>query len=248
MEAEADAAAEAEAERREEGIQEMEEWFHLNFEDPQNQTPYDQEDGKYQYIWGGPFDAADMIGNEFGHQYNESWIEAAVEHVEKDGTYEWAPNPSGDFYDGFHAEEKPEIPDESQREISLRILSRLDELEVRLAELAPSPPNIGHNFPPDEIGLPPYNEESKRDLENALQTTREEVHKDTPDPERLVQVESHFRSIGTAVAGWIGKKLDLAVDESIKATVKAVAWGAVATLALGIADDIARFIRLLIGS
>lgn len=239
-----------ERERRDNALEEMVDWFHENFEDPQNETPYDGETGEYQYVWGGPFDAADMIGSQFGDQYDQKWIDAAVEDVTSDGTYDWAPTSGGDFYeppdDDADAEERPSEAQEGRAEISARIISRLDSLEATLASLAAAPPNIGHNVPPDEVGLPPYDDQSRRDLEEAARATREEVTEDAPDVDRLDTARSTFSKAGSAILKWIAKKLDLAVDEAIKATVKATAWGAVAALALGIADDIAAFIRSLI--
>jgi hypothetical protein len=240
-------------ERRSAAIEEMEDWFRENFEDPQNETPYDSETGEYQYIWGGPFDASDMIESQFGDQYEPKWIEAAVENVTSDGTYDWAPTSAGEFYEppedeGADTEDEsaPEAGD-GRPEISAKILSKLDALEAALAELTPAPPNIGHNLPPDEVGLPPYDEQSRRDLEDAARQTRDEVASDAPNTQRLNATQSTFRKIGAAILKWIGKKLDLAVDEAIKATVKAAAWGTVAAYALGIADDIAALIRTLMG-
>lgn len=92
-------AAEQLAADRESAIETMTGWFEENFEDPQNQTPIDSEDGVYVYINGGPFDAGDVIGTQFADEFNQEWIEAAVEHVTRAGTFEWAPVPEGDFYD-----------------------------------------------------------------------------------------------------------------------------------------------------
>jgi hypothetical protein len=234
---------ELDAGRREEAIREMEEWFHENFEDPQNETPYDQEDGDYQYIWGGPFDAAVMLGDQFGHQYDQKWIDEVVERVQRSGTYEWAPTPSGNFYERPEEEDLSATSVETRLEISARIVARLDELDRHLDALTPAAPSIGHNNPPDGIGLPPYSDPAREEIKQASAVAREQVTSDNPDTNQLKASESTFRKYGASILQWVGQKLDLAVDESIKAGVKAMAWGTVASLLLGLADDIAAFLQ-----
>ncbi len=46
-------------------IEAMVAWFFENFEDPAYETPYDGREGGYQYIWGGPHEAADYIYDQF---------------------------------------------------------------------------------------------------------------------------------------------------------------------------------------
>ncbi len=41
-------------------------WFHSNFEDPAQETPYNSREGGYLYIWGGPYNAHDELYGEFG--------------------------------------------------------------------------------------------------------------------------------------------------------------------------------------
>lgn len=66
-------------------------WFHRNFEDPVNETPYESAEGGYQYIFGGPYDASDELWNEFEGIVSETVINAAVKEVESDGIIDWAP-------------------------------------------------------------------------------------------------------------------------------------------------------------
>jgi hypothetical protein len=68
--------------------------FNGMFEDPQNETPYaidEQSPYNYEYIWGGPYDARDQIGDEFGEIVSDALIDLAVAEVERDGIVEWAP-------------------------------------------------------------------------------------------------------------------------------------------------------------
>ncbi|MEP3247545.1 MAG: P-loop NTPase fold protein [Sneathiella sp.] len=75
-------------------IDEMVQWFHELYEDPQNETPYDSEEGGYIYVHGGPFDANDVLQEEFGSRVSDYDIEQAVNKIESDGTHEWAPSSS----------------------------------------------------------------------------------------------------------------------------------------------------------
>jgi hypothetical protein len=74
-----------------EAVKLIKDWFFDNFEDPVHTTPYDSGEGGYQYIWGGPYEAADVIGNVFADVASEEIINAAVEAIEHEGL-EWVPN------------------------------------------------------------------------------------------------------------------------------------------------------------
>ncbi len=80
-------------------IEVMLQWFHDKYEDPAVRTPYESAEGGYQWIWGGPYDAHEQIGDEFSDIADEDEIEAAVDEVEKDGLVDWAPKPNSDDYD-----------------------------------------------------------------------------------------------------------------------------------------------------
>lgn len=71
-------------------------WFGRMFEDPQNETPYSQDDSSpsnYDYIWGGPYDAREQLEHAFGGLAGDDAIESAIRHVERGGIVEWAPGP-----------------------------------------------------------------------------------------------------------------------------------------------------------
>lgn len=71
-------------------------WFRSRFEDPAQNTPYNSREGGYQYIWGGPFDAMDEIASEFEGVVPQEIVERAVEEVQAEGIYDWAPVPGTD--------------------------------------------------------------------------------------------------------------------------------------------------------
>ena len=70
-------------------IEAMVAWFFENFEDPAYETPYDGREGGYQYIWGGPHEAADYIYDHFPEATEEEHSEA-IQRIDADGPY-WAP-------------------------------------------------------------------------------------------------------------------------------------------------------------
>lgn len=71
----------------------MIDWFLENFEDPANTLPYDSEEGGYQWIWGGPYDAGEELSAAFPEASAEE-LEAVVERLQRDGTVEWTANDS----------------------------------------------------------------------------------------------------------------------------------------------------------
>lgn len=220
---EAERAAEEEriAEERESAIEHMTSWFFDNFEDPQNEMHYDSEDGVYLYPYGGPFDAADMLSSFSDDYPNEEWIRAAVEKVEQSGTFEWAPTSHGDYYE--HPE--PDV-DEAERSVNTAsdridaigiLLAKVDRLEHRLDEIAPT---YGHNGPPDEVGVPPYDNEDRDGLRALVAVVRDELSKAAPDTSILYKESEKAASIGAKAITYAAKTADTAVQESVKAATK----------------------------
>ena len=220
---EAARAAEVEriADEREAAIEHMASWFFDNFEDPQNEMHYDSEDGVYLYPYGGPFDAADMLSS-FSNDYpNEEWIRAAVEKVEHNGTFEWTPTSHGEYYE--HPETDVDEADLRVNTASDRtdaigiLLAKVDRLERRLGEIAPA---YGHNGPPDEVGVPPYDNEDRDKLRELVVVVRDELSKAAPDTSILYAESEKAASIGAKAIAYAAKTADSAVQESVKTVAK----------------------------
>lgn len=214
-------------------IEYMIHWFGRNFEDPANETPYNSEEGGYLYIWGGPYDAAEQLFDEFGTIVPEDRIQAVVEEVESDGLTDWAPGTHHPDHqrarDEWAAERREEEEEDSplhqlltrleggatprfggaeERAQRTEILSRLNALEAELGALKPIHGGMGHNHPPDD-------EEAIPVLEEALQTTAEirgELMKETPDALVVARATSRLQ---TAI-NWLLKKADVAADSFAK--------------------------------
>ncbi|WIA59165.1 hypothetical protein N6H05_26005 (plasmid) [Sphingobium sp. WTD-1] len=143
-----------EAEQREEekasAIETMENWFHENFEDPQNQMPWDNEDQKYIYPYGGPYEPQDILHDTFKTEFDATWIAEAAERITDAGTFEWAPSSNSEYYEHPDPEDEDEtLETGSPQAVALTkdILERLEQLESAVAALPTSPANLGHNHP-----------------------------------------------------------------------------------------------------
>ena len=81
---------------KEEQIDEMRQWFYRNYERPEENTPYE---GGFIYIWGGPYEATDVLHSTFCNEVPEEVIDELAEELESE-SWEWAaiPKPE-DFYD-----------------------------------------------------------------------------------------------------------------------------------------------------
>jgi hypothetical protein len=70
-------------------IELMTRWFFTNFEEPAENTPWD--DGEYVWIWGGPFYTRDEIESAFSDMTTQPVLDEVIAEIENHGC-EWAPN------------------------------------------------------------------------------------------------------------------------------------------------------------
>lgn len=215
----------------------MVEWFGQQFEDPQNDTPYNKDLGGYVYLWGGPFDASDQIQAEFSDVVDFDTMMLAVDRVQGDGTIEWAPQTGGDFYE--HPEDDrvasgeivdgddewpPVIPENApvppEPEARADVIHRLDELEAIVLPLldtfeaeAQAPPMMGHNNPPGELELvQAVPKEEWLRIKAAIDEIRQQTTVEQPDIESVERSNNRLLAAATALAGWIRNRLNAAVD------------------------------------
>jgi hypothetical protein len=71
-------------------------WFRENYESPAERTPYETAEGGYQYIWGGPYEAREVLEDVFNGA-PETIIDRAVNEIETEED-EWVPTPHEDDY------------------------------------------------------------------------------------------------------------------------------------------------------
>lgn len=219
-------------------------WFHHNFEDPQNQTPYDSDTKGYMYLWGGPYDAKEQLWEKFGDIVPEALIDDVAEEIGRDGTADWAPAPNSPFYDDGRDdedEEQPEPPsldiylDEpsdrygspEEREARARAREAIEELRRALER--PRIIGIGHNRPPPEEEKEP---EGIKELRPALQELSTELAKPNPDIALVKRWATPLRDALVATAKWSAKKIDIALDEAAKTAGQAIGVGVVSIVGL----------------
>jgi hypothetical protein len=220
---------------RERQKQYMRYWFRRNFEDPANETPW--MDGEYQYIWGGPYDARDELYSEFEDLVPEDRIDVLVTEVERGGISDWAPGPDhpdhrraqeewdaerGPHNDNDELEKldliiakleaglRPSYGDVYELERRREVLERLDTLKRMLMALAPVHGKIGHNKPPpdeEKAGVRVLDE-----VRDAAEVIGKEFAKSEPD---VLQIAKATSRLQTAL-GWLGKKVDVAVESFAK--------------------------------
>ena len=110
---------------KQERIDSLVEWFRENYEDPAHRLPYNTREGGYQWIYGGPYDANEELGGRFPEE-SEEIIEAAVEEIQSDGIFDWAPAPKPEDYD--YGDEEP--LDNSDSEVIHKVIrNRLNAVQ-----------------------------------------------------------------------------------------------------------------------
>lgn len=80
----------------------MRQWFGENYQDPNDDLPYDNED-PYGFSWlnGGPFETRDVLEEEFGTIAKDQSINELIEELEETSSI-WSPvyvPPEDDFYE-----------------------------------------------------------------------------------------------------------------------------------------------------
>jgi hypothetical protein len=112
-------------------IEVMKTWFYKRYEDPANSMPYCSEEG-YLYLNGGPFDAHEVLEDEFHKILSEEIIQEAVDEITSGGFFYWTRTDSYDNelypcdYDEYDAALKNDDP-HNTLEGSLDHLSALIE-------------------------------------------------------------------------------------------------------------------------
>lgn len=207
-------------------------WFHQNFEDPAESTPYVSAEGGYQWIWGGPYNARDALYNEFGSGVSEEAVEEAVEEIESDGLYDWAPSswrraddfeePPDDLVDEpevidldeiearLKAGVRPDLGNDFELTQRRRALLEIDKLEMELPAQNPVHGGLGHNNPPPEYRL---TEEDLALVKGEAASIRYELNQKTPDVSKVATSTRRMKK----VVDWMLQKVDLAAEEFAKA-------------------------------
>lgn len=78
----------------------MKDWFFSKYENPVEECPYDGREGGYQYIYGGPYEADEVLNNEYSGIFPDDVINELVEEL-NDECFEWSAKPGDDWYEDY---------------------------------------------------------------------------------------------------------------------------------------------------
>lgn len=208
------------------------EWFHYLYEDPANETPYNSREGGYLYIKGGPYNAEEELRQNFEDVVPEDALMAAVEEIQSDGLFDWAPSPrhqaSVDFYEDAIADHYPPDDEASFEKLSEIAASEpsigigsaeeqaaravvLDQISA-LKDALPNPAphgGIGHNHPPEEFEL--HGDELEKTAES-IDAIEVELASDDPSAEVVAKKASLLKK----AVGWVASKIDTTIEEFCK--------------------------------
>lgn len=108
----------------------IERWFRYFYCQPGGVTPYDDEDGKYLYIYGGPYDAEEHIERMFADTVPQKIIEVVVKRLNQEA-YKWAPTPKHPSYLNYYYDELISPSNDNDNDDNNKNLNFLDEIESR---------------------------------------------------------------------------------------------------------------------
>lgn len=129
---------------RQSRIDALVEWFFERYEDPAHRLPYVSAEGGYQWIYGGPYDARDVLGDNFSDE-PEDILEAAIDQIEVEAT-DWSPVPGPEDYGEL---EPPDDEEDTPGDDDLTEIA--DDLNGLIAQLPE--PDTDPVFRLDEDGL-----------------------------------------------------------------------------------------------
>ncbi|PKL41994.1 MAG: hypothetical protein CVV41_16215 [Candidatus Riflebacteria bacterium HGW-Riflebacteria-1] len=121
-------------------IEEMREWFSERYEDPVHHCPHDGREGGYLYIFGGPYDARDILENTFREEFSEKAIEELIEELEGE-CFEWSKKQT---VDDFYQDELDSISFPSEPLSDL--LDQIENSEKAILELKPDQEAFFHHL------------------------------------------------------------------------------------------------------
>lgn len=136
-------------------VEAMVQWFYENYEDPAVRMPYESAEGGYQWIWGGPYDALEQIGDQFSDVSDEAAIEEAAAEITSDGLFDWAPKARREDYRQDEDWNEPGDNEDLNQPVA-------SEDYTRTARRRTDPPPEGEAFLTDEAGRFITDEQGRR--------------------------------------------------------------------------------------
>jgi hypothetical protein len=194
---------------RDEIMDYMERWFFDNFEEPSADS-----DGKFSL--GGPYSAMVELYRAFA-SLNDDTIDEVVRRVNyKVSSGKWAPHQNRVYEEGGRDKQYENM----QRS--------LDGLEAVLDQVAPVSARIGDNRPPENVGVPPYNESDERTVREIIEKLRASAEELASKSEEVAEAAEDLRALGHRIRQFLGEQGRLFADEFSKEAGKRVAQLAMA--------------------
>lgn len=193
----------------EEAVEAVKEWFFENFADPAENTPHESAEGGYQYIWGGPFDAEDVLLHYFSEELSDDVRWRVVEELNRMSGV-WAPNLSR-IRD---ADEMP--PEEQAAHLHDQMLQAVSELEILIKEAEGPPVGIGHNYPPEPIESAPLTADDLREVMEACATLKQQLIEPPDGGKAAQEAAEKIKSKREKIKDWLLKQGDAFVTEAVK--------------------------------
>jgi hypothetical protein len=187
------------------------EWFHRNFERPEESTSRDE--GDWVYIWGGPYEHRDIIGDLLSDVAFEPVIEAAIKLLDLEET-EWVPNASRIQYpeDDFVVDKGGD----SAEAAHVEMLRRIADLERALDQA--TRPGIGHNHPEDSLNdLEPLTREDSREITNIIAVLKSQPVEPEAVPAAVEKAPQILESKSARIMAYLGAKGDAFLQKAVEA-------------------------------
>lgn len=222
-------------------------WFHSQYWDPAQETPYDGREGGFQYVHGGPYETRGELEDKFGGIVEEAIIETAVDEIEVDGTYEWAPSPAHpdqlraaeEYYESLGLQTLEEIDaalksgaktvldTPAAQAAAAELKQSAQDLIAAIDARQPEHGGMGHNGPALDDEGNPLPDGFEDELRETAVVLSEQMDADAPDPEVVVEATTRLQRF----RAWLMPKIDLAADEFAKAIGKTA--GTATAIAMG---------------
>lgn len=114
-------------------LEAMRTWFHENFQDPVEETPYDGREGGYQYLYGGPYDPKDELEAHFSDTVPEELIEKLADEL-SDQAIEWEGRARPEDFDDDYLVGTIERPSEHVKRFRASIASIRKLIETQVEQ------------------------------------------------------------------------------------------------------------------
>ncbi|WP_141245358.1 hypothetical protein [Mesorhizobium sp. WSM4313] len=207
----------------------MVQWFHEHFEDPAVRLPYESAEGGYQWIWGGPYSADDEIQSEFSDVASFELMQEAVDEVQSDGLFDWAPVAESQSDDNASFESSAfDLEDfvGTRRDSAAASKGDLDQLKSEmLAQLAELKEQlqlglhgygmIGHNRPPGPIEDSPVSAQDATEALNEIAKIEAEAEKPEPAIDTVNESVGFLRRMAGSIAVWLRDRANAQIDAAI---------------------------------